>query len=263
MSGINSEIKSFSSSDYFAYVDNHCELYKKRLGEAVAIPSVSSDLKKYGSSILQMMEWTQSHVTRLGGKSRLFPNPCNSSENQFPPILLGEFIVNPKYKTVCVYGHLDVQPADKADGWNTEPFELTEKNDKLYGRGSTDDKGPALSWLWVIEAHQNLNVELPVNIKMIFEGMEESGSEGMYECIQELSKPNQFLNDVDFFCISDNYWLGRNKPCITYGLRGMAYFQVEVKGCEQDLHSGKFFLFLLKVFIIDMSLTFPYYLSFK
>lgn len=94
------------------------------------------------------------------------------------------------------------------DGWNTDPFKLTELDGKLFGRGSTDDKGPALSWLWVIEAHRELGIDLPVNIKLLYEGMEESGSEGMFELIVKMAKgPDGFLNDVDFFCISDNYWL--------------------------------------------------------
>ena len=121
---------------------------------------------------------------------------------------------------------------------NSDPFVLTERDEKLYGRGATDDKGPALSWLWVIQAHRKLNVDLPVNVKLMFEGMEESGSEGMFEAIQILSKEGKFLSDVDFFCISDNYWLGAKTPCLTYGLRGLAYFTVSVQCCEQDLHSG-------------------------
>ena len=109
-------------------------------------------------------------------------------------------------------------------------------------------------------------MELPVNIKIMYEGMEEFGSDGLFETIQTEAKSGRFLNDVvgrqylmlfcssgldnflttlffrssqDFFCISDNYWLGKTKPCLTYGLRGLAYFQVAIKGCEQDLHSGK------------------------
>jgi acetylornithine deacetylase/succinyl-diaminopimelate desuccinylase-like protein len=96
-----------------------------------------------------------------------------------------------------------------------------------------------LSWLWVVEAHQQLNIPLPVHLKLIFEGMEEYGSDGMFETIQEeASQKDGFLQDVDFFCISDNYWLGKRKPCLTYGLRGLAYFALQVQGCEQDLHSG-------------------------
>lgn len=207
---------------------------------AFSIPSVSSDLENHLGDVEKMIDWTKGHIERLGGKSNLVTNPLNSDKVKLPPILLGEFQVDPKKNTVCVYGHLDVQPADKEDGWDTDPFTLVEKDGKLYGRGSTDDKGPALSWLWIVEAHQALGVELPVNIKIMYEGMEEFGSEGMFELIRDEAKPGKFLDDVDFFCISDNYWVGKTKPCLTYGLRGIAYFQVGVQGCEQDLHSGVF-----------------------
>eukprot|EP01083_Nonionella_stella_P153848 494848_1 len=73
---------------------------------------------------------------------------------------------------------------------------------------------------------------------MMFEGMEEYGSDGMFEAIADQAQSGKFLNDVDFFCISDNYWLGKTKPCITYGLRGLAYFELSVQCAEQDLHSG-------------------------
>jgi nonspecific dipeptidase len=94
---------------------------------------------------------------------------------------------------------------------------LTEHEGKLYGRGSTDDKGPVLDWINAIEAFQELGQELPVNLKFCFEGMEESGSEGLDE---ELARrKDTFLKGVDYVCISDNYWLGTTKPCLTYGLR--------------------------------------------
>jgi len=93
-----------------------------------------------------------------------------------------------------------------------------------------------LSWLWVIEAHKALGLDLPVNVKMVYEGLEEFGSGGMQECILQESKG--FLNDVDYYCISDNYWLGKTTPCLTYGLRGLAYFEVGVQCSSKDLHSG-------------------------
>lgn len=203
------------------------------------IPSVSANVET-GSlpEIIKMISWTKDHIERLGGEVRLVENPVGSPQRPLPPILLAEFSPCPTKKTLCVYGHLDVQPADKEDGWDTDPFVLTEKDGKLFGRGSTDDKGPALSWLWVVEAYQELGLDLPVNLKIMYEGMEEYGSEGIFEVIQEESKTGKFLNDVDFFCISDNYWLGKSKPCLTYGLRGIAYFTLSIQCCEQDLHSG-------------------------
>jgi acetylornithine deacetylase/succinyl-diaminopimelate desuccinylase-like protein len=101
--------------------------------------------------VVGMMEWTQRHVERLGGSVRVVDNPAATSDRPLPPILLCEFVggsggpsgntdESSSLKTLCVYGHLDVQPASKDDGWDTDPFVLTEKDGKLYGRGSTDDK---------------------------------------------------------------------------------------------------------------------------
>jgi nonspecific dipeptidase len=131
-----------------------------------------------------MIKWTEAWILKLGGQTEIFANPIvnetldDGSQIPLPPILLGTFGNDPAKKTVCVYGHLDVQPARKEDGWDTEPFDLTEIDGKLFGRGSTDDRGPALSWLWMIEAFNELKIEMPVNVKIIYEGMEEYGSIG-------------------------------------------------------------------------------------
>lgn len=211
-----------------------------QLAEVVAMPSISSQLEKHLDDIEAVTQWVHDFITtRLhGGSVSIVPNPKSTPERTLPSILMAEFIVDPTLKTVCVYGHLDVQPASREDGWDTEPFQLTEIDGKLFGRGSTDDKGPALSWLWVIWLYQQLNITLPINVKLLFEGMEEFGSEGLFDVIVAESQPDKFLDDVDFFCISDNYWVGRSRPCITYGLRGVAYFQLEVGGLGKDLHSG-------------------------
>lgn len=176
-------------NELFNYIDTHQSTYIDRLREAVAIPSISSNLIQHLSDIENMMHWTAiQHIERLGGTYELRTNPRNTDNTQpLPPILLASFPgsdggtgsdggdhgieskESSSLKTVCVYGHLDVQPASIEDGWDTDPFVLTEKDGKLYGRGSTDDKGPALSWLWIIEAYQALNIPLPVNIKIIYE----------------------------------------------------------------------------------------------
>lgn len=132
-----------------------------------------------------------------------------------------------------------MQPALKEDGWNTDPFTLSiDDRGRMYGRGSTDDKGPVLGWLNVLQAHRDAGIELPVNLLMCFEGMEEYGSEGLEEFIQQECKKGGWFEEADAVCISDNYWLGTEKPCLTYGLRGCSYYSVEIRGPGQDLHSG-------------------------
>ena len=166
-----------------------------------------------------------------------------------PPIILGELGNDAKKKTLLVYGHMDVQPALVEDGWDTDPFKLIEKDGKMWGRGSTDDKGPVLGWINAIEAYQQSGIEIPVNIKFCLEGMEESGSLMLEKTVR--SETEFFTKNVDFVCISDNYFLGKNKPCLTYGLRGNCYFNLEVQGAHQDLHSGgKLILKILSVNLV-------------
>ncbi|CAJ0835285.1 1703_t:CDS:2 [Entrophospora sp. SA101] len=158
---------------------------------------------------------------------------------KLPPILLGTYGNDPKKKTILVYGHYDVQPALIEDGWDSDPWKLTtDSNGRMVGRGSSDDKGPIIGWLNAIEAHQKAGIEFPVNLKICFEGMEESGSENLDELIAKEAK--RYFKDVDAVCISDNYWLGVTKPCLTYGLRGICYFELIVSGPGRDLHSGVF-----------------------
>jgi len=158
---------------------------------------------------------------------------------ELPPVVIARYGNDKNKRTILVYGHYDVQPALKDDGWATEPFELTvDDKGRMYGRGSTDDKGPVLGWLNVIEAHQKAGVDFPVNLLMCFEGMEEYGSEGLDDFIEAESK--KFFKDADAVCISDNYWLGTEKPCLTYGLRGCNYYSITISGPGQDLHSGVF-----------------------
>lgn len=224
----------------FKYVDEHQELYVKRLSDAVAIQSVSGWTDPpYRDNIVEMINQVKDKVISLGGEVELADLGMQHGAGiPLPPVLLGILGKDPAKKTLCVYGHLDVQPAKVEDGWDTDPFTLTEIDGKLYGRGSTDDKGPVLAWLNAIEAYQNTGNELPVNLRFVFEGMEESGSEGLDELIFE--RKDTFFKPVDYVCISDNYWLGKRKPCITYGLRGICYFFLEVNCATKDLHSGVF-----------------------
>ncbi|EYB84957.1 hypothetical protein Y032_0306g1975 [Ancylostoma ceylanicum] len=235
----------------FKDIDASYEKYKSILAEAVAIESVSGDPTRRPQTI-KMVNWVKERLEKLGVRCTLQDlgkHTVDGKELPLPPVLFGQLGDSKSKKTVLVYGHLDVQPAAKVDGWETEPFVLTERvisypgciieitrDGKLFGRGSTDDKGPVLCWLHAIEMLQKHKIDIPVNIKFCFEAMEESGSLGLAELLEK--NKNAFLAGVDFVCISDSYWLGTTKPCLTHGLRGLATFKIEVTGIQQDLHSG-------------------------
>lgn len=233
--------------EFYAHVDKNADYFIDKLRAAVAIPSVSADAE-HRPEVVKMGAWIQAEMDRLGVQSQRMDVGKHEVDGQtldLPPIILGSYRGKTNAgkdngkKTLLVYGHYDVQPALKEDGWATDPWTLTEDaQGRLYGRGSSDDKGPVLGWLWVIECFQKLNIELPVNLKMCFEGMEESGSEGLDALIED--QADKYFADVDCVCISDNYWLGKTKPCLTHGLRGVSYFKLQVQGPGKDLHSGVF-----------------------
>ncbi|OTF75109.1 cytosolic non-specific dipeptidase-like protein [Euroglyphus maynei] len=220
-------------------IEKNQDLYVQNLADAIAIPSVSSQ-KETRPETLNVVKHFKQLLESKGVECELhmigdetFPD---GTRLQLPPVLCG-FIGNDiNKKTLCVYGHLDVQPALLQDGWNTEPFKLVERDGKLYGRGASDDKGPVLAWINMIDAFRTCSIPLPINLKFIFEAMEESGSIGLHQLIYSLNET--FLKDVDYFCISDNYWLGQSRPCLSYGLRGNAYFYLQIECAKKDLHSG-------------------------
>ena len=190
-----------------------------------------------------MSEFLFSELANLGATVQSRPlGPQPGKEHlELPPVIVARYGSSPSKRTILVYGHYDVQPALKEDGWATDPFTLSvDDKGRMYGRGSTDDKGPVLGWLNVIQAHREAGIEFPVNLLMCFEGMEEYGSEGLDEFIEKEAKKGGFFEEADAVCISDNYWLGTEKPCLTYGLRGCNYYSLEISGPGQDLHSGVF-----------------------
>ncbi|TDL20649.1 CNDP dipeptidase [Rickenella mellea] len=229
---------------FLDYVDANADKFIKRLAEAVAIPSVSGDAS-YRKHVHEMASYLESQLKTLGAEVRSVPlgkQVLDGQEIDLPPVLLAQLGNDPKKKTILCYGHFDVQPALIGDGWDTEPFKLVidDKTGRLIGRGSSDDKGPVLGWLNILDAHKDLGLPLPVNLKFCFEGMEESGSEGLDELIHAEVGKGKFFEGVDAVCISDNYWLNTRTPCLTYGLRGISYYKVTISGPARDLHSGVF-----------------------
>jgi acetylornithine deacetylase/succinyl-diaminopimelate desuccinylase-like protein len=137
--------------------------------------------------------------------------------------------------TVLIYGHYDVQPSDPLDFWETEPFDPIEKNDRLYGRGSSDMKGQIVACLAAYDAISNSG-PIPVNFKFLFEGEEEIGSPNLADFLAN----NRDLLDCDMILNPDAGMISPSNPTIVYGLRGLTYFELNLTGPDHDLHSGMF-----------------------
>jgi len=149
------------------------------------------------------------------------------------PVVYGDYIRKPGAPTVLVYGHYDVQPPDPEDLWQTGPFEPEIRGDLLFGRGSSDMKGQVLAAFSAIEAAMKSG-GIPVNLKFLLEGEEEIGSKHLEPFLQKHA--TKFKADVSLN--PDAGMMGIDMPTITYGLRGLAYFEINVWGPKADLHSG-------------------------
>ncbi|KAM9307990.1 cytosolic non-specific dipeptidase-like [Gastrophryne carolinensis] len=222
----------------FEYIDAHQDEYIQRLKKWIEIESDSSDPSKRDETI-HMMDVTKDFILEIGGTVEM----ADIGEQEYspglklpqPPVILAQIGNDTNKPTVCFYGHMDVQPAKKEDGWKTEPYTLKEEQGNLYGRGTSDDKGQVLALLHAIESV--VKIGLPVNVKLLLEGMEEVGSPGLEKLVED--KKDTFFADVDYIVVTDTPWLS-NKPGITYGARGNCYFTLEVEGARRDLHSGGF-----------------------
>nr|AAH55979.1 Darmin protein [Xenopus laevis]AAN86572.1 glutamate carboxypeptidase [Xenopus laevis] len=222
----------------FQYIDAHQDEFIQRLKDWVAIESDSSDPSKR-DLVNKMMEMTKDYILKLGGSvemAEIGEQELSSGEKiPLPPVILAELGNDKSKPTVCFYGHMDVQPAKQTDGWLTEPYTVVEKDDNLYGRGTSDDKGQVLALLHALESVNVMG--LPVNVKLAIEGMEEVGSDGLEKLVED--KKDTFFSNVDYIVVTDTPWLSK-KPGITYGARGNCYFFIEVQGARRDLHSGGF-----------------------
>ncbi|KAE8598217.1 hypothetical protein XENTR_v10016754 [Xenopus tropicalis] len=222
----------------FQYIDAHQDEFIQRLKDWVAIESDSSDPSKR-DLLNKMMELTKDFILKLGGNvemAEIGEQELSSGERiPLPPVILAELGNDKSKPTVCFYGHMDVQPAKQTDGWLTDPYTVVEKDGNLYGRGTSDDKGQVLALLHALESVNVMG--LPVNVKLVIEGMEEVGSDGLEKLVED--KKDTFFSNVDYIVVTDTPWLSK-KPGITYGARGNCYFFLEVQGSRRDLHSGGF-----------------------
>jgi acetylornithine deacetylase/succinyl-diaminopimelate desuccinylase-like protein len=211
------------------FIQTHRDRYLAELGEWLAIPSISA-LPQHTDDVKRAAEWAAAELTRIGMNGvRLIPTPGN-------PVVYGEWLGAPGAPTILYYGHYDVQPVDPLDLWQSPPFEATVRDGELFARGACDDKGQVFMHFKALEAHLRQSGRLPVNFKMNLEGEEEVGSRNLDDFI----RANKALLGADVVVISDTGMFDRGVPSLCYGLRGLAYFQIDVRGTNTDLHSGTF-----------------------
>jgi acetylornithine deacetylase/succinyl-diaminopimelate desuccinylase-like protein len=157
-------------------------------------------------------------------------------EGKGHPLVYADWLHAAGKPTVLIYGHYDVQPPDPLDEWHTPPFEPTERNGNLYARGAVDDKGQVMAQVKALESLLAADKKLPLNVRVIFEGEEEVGGEGIAEYVA--TKPADLKADFALVCDSELFAPGLPTLCV--GLRGMIYTEIEIRGAKTDLHSGMY-----------------------
>lgn len=215
-------------SNYKDYLHSHQERFLEELFELLRIPSVSAD-SKYKLDVQRAAAFVKSKLEEAG------VDKVEICETQKHPIVYGEKLVDASLPTILVYGHYDVQPADPLELWHTPPFEPTIKDNRIYARGSCDDKG---QFYMHVKAFETLNAcgSLPCNVKFMIEGEEEIGSANLADFVKENTKKLA----ADIILISDTSMISMEHPSITAGLKGLCYMEVEITGPKRDLHSGTY-----------------------
>jgi len=210
------------------YLDQHSARFEQELCELLRIPSVSA-MSDHKQDVRAAAAWVLRQFEGLGFASELI-------ETAGHPIVYAESPRIAGAPTVLVYGHYDVQPPDPLNEWLSPPFEPTVRDGNLYARGATDDKGQMFTHIKSAEAWVKTAGALPLNLKYIIEGEEEVGSANLDEFVDR----NHDRLACDIIVISDTSQFAPGQPAITYGLKGIAYFELRLTGPSQDLHSGVF-----------------------
>jgi acetylornithine deacetylase/succinyl-diaminopimelate desuccinylase-like protein len=211
------------------FINVNRDRYLDELKALLAIPSISA-LPAHAEDVKRCAEWCGDEMRRIGLQNvKLIPTPGN-------PVVYGDWLGAPGAPTILYYGHYDVQPVDPLDLWQSPPFEATIRDGEIYARGSADDKGQVFMHFKAVEAYMKQNGKLPVNMRFIIEGEEEVGSEHLDDFV----KGHKSDLAADVVVISDSPMFARGVPSMCYGLRGLVYFQIDLRGSNTDLHSGSF-----------------------
>jgi succinyl-diaminopimelate desuccinylase len=210
------------------YIQSHRQQFEGDLADLLRIASVSADSQQKRET-KRAAEWVAAQFRGSGLKTEVIPTEGH-------PLIYAESPPVPGKPVVLVYGHYDVQPPDPLSEWISPPFEPTVRDGNIYARGATDDKGQMLTHVKAAEAWMQTVGNLPLQVKFLIEGEEEVGSEHLETYV----KANREKLACDTVVISDSSQFAPGMPAITYGLRGIAYFELRLRGPKQDLHSGTF-----------------------
>ncbi|HEV2323743.1 MAG TPA: dipeptidase [Terracidiphilus sp.] len=217
------------SSSAVAYARENYPRFVDELKLLLRIPSVST-LPEHKGDCRAAAESLAGRMKRMGMENvRLI-------ESSGHPLVYADWLHAPAKPTALMYGHYDVQPPDPLDEWISPPFEPQERNGNLYARGAVDDKGQACAQLGALESLLKATGGLPINVRVLLEGEEEVGGEGIAEYVA--SKPADLK--ADFALVSDTEMFAPGLPTLCVGLRGMIYTEIDVRGAKTDLHSGQY-----------------------
>lgn len=215
--------------DVIKFIETNTNNYIDELKDYLRIPSIST-LASSKKDMLRCAKFVSNKLKTAGMKNiKIIPTKGH-------PLVYGEWMKAPGKPTVLIYGHYDVQPVDPLELWNSDPFEPVIKDGNIWARGANDNKGQNLVHIKSVEAYIKTLGKLPVNVKFLIEGEEEIGSPNL----ELFLKKNKKLLKCDAVLISDTSLYAEGIPTINYGLRGLAYLEVELTGPNRDLHSGSF-----------------------
>ncbi len=211
-----------------AYLEAHRDDFEEQLKSLIRIPSVSAQ-PQHDADTRRAAELIRDDLSAMG-------LPAELIETKRHPLVYAEWLGAAGKPTLLIYGHYDVQPPEPLEPWLSPPFEPTVRDGNLYARGATDDKGQMFTHLKAAEAWLKTAGKLPVNVKFLIEGEEEVGGANLEEYVADHADRLA----CDYAVISDSSQLAPGMPAITYGLKGLAYFELLVQGANRDLHSGTY-----------------------
>ena len=212
-----------------SYLDEHANRFTEELLDFLKIPSISSLPENLGD-VEKAAEWVAERLEKAGLENvKVMPTGGH-------PVVYADWLHAPDKPTVLIYGHFDTQPVDPLHLWDSPPFSPVIKENKVYARGATDDKGNMLTPILAVEALLGTTGELPVNLKFLFEGQEEIGSPQLPGFIAE----NKEMLECDLVLSSDGGQWEEDQPSLLVGLKGLCAVQIDVTGANSDLHSGSY-----------------------